>query len=126
MTIYTASKAIYGPMWRVLREKGWPINSTWIDESGEGQTGDWADLWSRCVTEAATADALLVYARSGDVLKGALVEVGAALAAGKPVHVVDPESTLAAHSWTRHPLVTVHSRMSNAARSLGVDFDGEA
>lgn len=75
--IYVASKT--------FRLDGFPVHSTWIDEAGQGETLDWADLWRRCVSEAATATALVVYAESTDVLKGALVEVGAALAAGRPV-----------------------------------------
>ena len=109
MTLYIASKAKHGHAWRGHRDvHGWPIISTWIDEADQGETGDWADLWTRCVTEAAAADVTLVVVFAGEVLKGALVEVGAALGAGRPVHVLDPDGALDGHSWLQHPLVTVH------------------
>lgn len=97
--VYVASKAFHGLMWREWRDAGIPIVSTWIDESDEGATADWADLWTRCVDEAAGCAVLLVYAEPGEVLKGALVEVGAALAAGRKVIVCGDVS----HSWVTHP-----------------------
>ena len=88
--IYIASKTRHADKWRALRASGTTILSTWIDEAGTGETQDFADLWIRCVREAATCDALVFYAECGDVLKGAFVEVGAALAAGRPVYIVTP------------------------------------
>lgn len=85
--IYMASKAVaHGPRWQALREEGWPIISTWIDESETGATLDWPDLWERCISEAVSAEVCIVYMEPGEVLKGAWVEVGAALATG--VHVI--------------------------------------
>lgn len=99
--IYTASKTTHAWRWRALRDTGVPINSTWIDEAGVGETVDFRDLWARCVGEAAGADALVLYVEPGETLKGALVEVGAALASGVPVYVVgNPDG-----SWVIHPLV---------------------
>jgi len=89
--IYIASKVTHGHHWQKLREEGRPIISTWIDESGAGQTADWRDLWTRCVTEAARASALIVYREPGEILKGAWIEVGAALSAGVPVFGVGVE-----------------------------------
>lgn len=83
--VYIASKASHGPRWQELRAEGYPIVSTWIDESGVGATSDWSDLWRRCVSEAASASVLVAYRELGETLKGAWVEVGAALAAGKVV-----------------------------------------
>jgi len=87
---------------------GWPIISTWIDEAEQGATDDWSDLWQRCIAEAAAADVTFVVVFGGEKLNGALVEVGAALGAGRPVHVLDPGGALDSHSWLHHPLVTVH------------------
>ncbi len=87
--IYMASKSVHGPRWRNLRAKGVPIISTWIDEAEIGTTRDWPDLWSRCVIEAASCSVLIVYRDSPDeILKGAWVEAGAALAAGRHVIAV--------------------------------------
>ena len=101
--IYVASKAKYGHEWVALRDSGLPIISTWIDESGDGCTSDWPGLWTRCVTEAASAQALVLICRDGDVLKGAWVEVGAALAAGRPIFAVGIE----AFSIRHHPNVHI-------------------
>lgn len=93
--IYIASKAKHGPRWQALRTSGVPIVSTWIDESGEGETSDWSDLWDRCIAEATTCAAMVVYVEDGEVHKGSLVEVGAALYAGVPVFWVGPEYSTA-------------------------------
>ncbi|WP_066923106.1 hypothetical protein [Methylobacterium sp. CCH5-D2] len=87
-TIYMASKTAHAPRWRDLRASGFRIISTWIDEAGVGETQCFTDLWRRCVDEAAGADALIVYRQPGEVLKGAFVEVGAALAVGTPVYAI--------------------------------------
>ena len=87
--IYVASKAVaHGPMWRARRAAGWPIISTWIDETDPEMMLDWPDLWGRCLREAAAADVLIVYHEAGEVLKGAFIEVGVALAQGTPVIAV--------------------------------------
>lgn len=100
-TIYVASKTRHAPMWRKLRsEGGYNIISTWIYEAGVGETSDWVDLWSRCIAEASSADFLIVYSEPGDILKGAWVEVGAALSNGKPVFGIGCEH----FSVRNHPL----------------------
>lgn len=105
VSLYVASKSELGPMWRSMRTAwafaGINVVSTWIDESGEGQTSDFSDLWMRCIAEASQADAVLALHRPGDVWKGAFVEIGAALAAGRRVLVFgDPPG-----SWVAHPSV---------------------
>lgn len=89
------------------------ITSSWIDEAGEGETADFGSLWVRIFAEITSADALLLYAETDDFpLKGAIVEVGAAIAMGKPVFAILPgvhleERTLRpVGSWMAHPLVT--------------------
>lgn len=78
--VYVTSKARHAPMWRALRSAGLPINSTWIDEAGEGETVSWASLWQRCIAEAHTASILIAYYEDGEEWKGAFVEIGAHLA----------------------------------------------
>jgi hypothetical protein len=106
--IYIASKAKHGWRWRQLRDSGLPIVSSWIDESGDGQTTDWSDLWNRNVSEASAALALIVYNESGEQMKGALVEIGSALAFGVPVFWVGTYHDLDGKEYTvvRHRLVT--------------------
>ncbi len=101
--IYMASKAVHGPRWRKLRDAGWPIISTWIDEAEAGRTADWADLWDRCAGEPARAVVTVLYAEPGEYLKGALAEVGAALSHGRKVIVVGPLD----HTWTNHRNVEI-------------------
>lgn len=108
--IYTASKVIHAPKWREMRAEGWPIVSTWIDEADDGQTDDFEDLWKRCVNEAKFADVLVVYREPDEVLKGAFVEVGAALANSVPVLASgfnDRKDGRFAFSFVHHPLVWV-------------------
>lgn len=112
--VYVASKTRYAPLWRQRRdawaELGLAVASTWIDEAGEGESASLADLWIRCIQEASGADFLVAVNEPGDAWKGAFVEIGAALAAGKPVYVCGrPEG-----SWVHHPLVTFVGSVDDA------------
>jgi hypothetical protein len=98
--IYISSKVKYAPVWRALRASGVPIISSWIDHE---TVTSWDVLWEMCVQEASVADVVIVYAEPGDVLAGALVEVGAALAAGRRVISVGCEH----YTWTSHPQVRI-------------------
>lgn len=101
--IYVASKIRHAVTWKMLRSAGLPIISTWIDEAGQGGSDDMTDLWRRCISEASTAEALIVYRLPDEVLKGAWAEVGAALACGVPVHAVGiREFTIANASGITH------------------------
>ena len=101
-SFYTASKTSHAPKWRQLRARGHNIIATWIDEADEGQSADYADLAERCIVEAAAADVTILYCQPGEILKGALLEVGAALAAGKEVRCVgDCESI--SRVFRKHP-----------------------
>jgi len=94
--VYVASKSIHGPQWRALRDAGLNIISMWIDESGEGQTVDWAALWDRCIAETKRADVLLLLHEPHETPKGSLVEMGAALAKGLPIFYVGSPDLLSA------------------------------
>ena len=101
--IYIASKTIHADRWRKLRLMGYPINSTWIDEAGAGESKDLADLWRRCVAEASSAEVLVLYRQPSETLKGGWVELGAALASGVPVFAVGIEEyTIANDKRIRH------------------------
>lgn len=103
--IYFASKVQHAPRWQALRDSGVPTVSTWIDEAGEGQTLDYAELSMRAVAEIGRATALLLYCEPGEILKGALIEVGAALASGTPVMCVGQCESLS-RVFRKHPLWT--------------------
>ncbi len=120
MTIYTASKVKHAHLWQSLRAAGVPINSTWIDESRDKESPSLPELWARCVMEAATASAVLLYVEPGDLLKGALVEVGAALACGVPVYIVgEPDG-----SWVNHPYCHRCESVDDAVIAIRHRFEG--
>lgn len=107
--IYIASRTRHAAKWREARDNGIPIISTWIDEAGEGESCSMSSLWWRCVKEAASCSALVLYREDGEMLKGALVEAGAALGDGKPVFAVgfDLPDDLKEFSFLYHPYVTL-------------------
>lgn len=111
--IYIASKSGHGHLWRQMRAQGVPIISTWIDEAEAGATSDWPGLWTRCVSEAANCTALIVYRQRGEELKGAWVEVGAALAAGRPVYGVG----IGDFSVRHHPSIRLVDTLDEAIRA---------
>lgn len=89
MKIYIASKTKHAQKWVDLRNSGVNIISTWIDEAGDGQSPNLSDLCSRCISESMSCDAMVVYAEDGDYLKGAFIEMGAALSVpNKPIYLV--------------------------------------
>lgn len=114
--IYFASKVEHAPRWRELRTRGIPVVSTWIDEAGPGDSGDYGDLWIRCINEAAHAACVIAYAEPGEVMKGALAEIGAALAHGVPVIYVGPAMD---KGVTKHPLVSLAPDIESAIRASG-------
>jgi hypothetical protein len=112
--VYVASKSCHGPMWQEFRS-AWdtlPVQvvSTWIDESGEGETDDLSDLWRRCIAEAKSADVVIAYHQAGEEWKGAFIEIGAALASGAHVYVIGRPPG----SWINHPNVTIASDPDDA------------
>lgn len=129
--VYVASRASIperSAMWREIRGSGVPINSTWIDEAGEGETEDFVSLWLRIHNEIRQSTMLILYAEPGDFpLKGALVEVGIALDQGIPVRVVlsgvnlEEPSCRPIGSWIKHPMV---ERFPSIAAALGADLPG--
>jgi hypothetical protein len=88
--IYIASKTKWAHLWRGLRSIGVNIISTWIDEAGQGETKDKSELAVRCIRECALCDAIIVYREDGEYLKGAFIEMGAALALDRTVYIVGP------------------------------------
>ena len=127
--IYVASRASIperAAMWRHLRAQGVPIISTWIDEAGEGETGDFVELWARIEREVTGAAALIFYVEPDDFpLKGVLVEVGMALAAGLPVYAVlagvaiKDRSMRPVGSWLHHPEIRICSSLALAFNLIG-------
>ncbi len=105
--IYTASRVRHAQIWRNVRASGIPITATWIDEAGEGETASLPELWQRCIDEARESAAVILFREDEEPLKGALVETGAALGAGKPVFAVgfNGPGDLKTFSFLYHPMV---------------------
>lgn len=124
--IYVASRASIperSAMWRRLRDQGWNITSSWIDEAGEGQTSDFTELWDRITREIAAATKVVLYAEQDDFpLKGAILECGIALGMGRPVVVCLPGVRLDGRtlrpigSWLFHRNVTRVDSIEEAMR----------
>jgi len=121
MKFYVASRVKHAEMWKALRAKNYPIISTWIDEAGDGETGDFAELWERITKEISKSDGLILYVENEDFpLKGAFVEVGIAIAFNRPIFVVLPGVKLEGRtmrpvgSWLKHDLVTVCDHLDHA------------
>jgi hypothetical protein len=117
--IYIASKAKHAARWRALRDAGVDIRASWIDspinrDGAEPTATEWRRHWQMCLRQAAAADAVLFYAEEGETQCGALIEVGAALAAGKRVYVVSP------YEWTiaNHPLCTRFDTLQDAIEAI--------
>lgn len=116
--------------WRRLRDiDGWKITSTWVDEAGVGESTDRSALWVRIEAEIAGSERLVLYVEPGDFpLKGALIEVGMAIAHRIPIRVVapgvvlEPISLRPIGSWVRHPLVTFANTMDEALAGATVNL----
>ena len=102
MKIYTASKTAHAEKWRALRHDH-DVTASWIDQAGERHAADYSELAARCITDIESADILLLYCEPGELLKGALIEAGIALALGKQIRCVGECASLS-RVFNRHPL----------------------
>lgn len=107
MKIYIASKASHRPAWRALRDEGVPIISRWIDVDDKYSVDpaelDFQALWDTCVEDVLACDVLVCYVAPGEVLKGALIELGIAIGAGKQVLLVgDRDEFLKNGTWINY------------------------
>jgi hypothetical protein len=117
--IYIASKTKHADRWRFLRDKvGEPIISTWIDEAGVGESGNLADLWRRCISEASTAQVLILYREPNEVLKGGWIELGAALSSGVTVFAVGIEEFTVANDTHIQHFPTIKAAIKAASATL--------
>ena len=112
--IYIASKTIHAESWKSLRDDAEvDVISSWIDEAGPGESIDLADLSRRCIKESTTCKAMIVFSLKEEYLKGALIEMGAALAAGKTVYLAGPVLPEGS-AFTKHPNVIQCEGISDA------------
>jgi hypothetical protein len=119
MKIYVASKAKHAHWWRALQAAGVPIDAPWITWQGnaagaEPGADDWRKHWAGCIDAAAAVDICLFVNLDGEQACGALIEAGAAIAAGKRVFVVSPDWW----SFQTHPRARVFGSVADAVRFI--------
>lgn len=112
---YMASKAAHAPRWLALRDAGFEISSSWIDDASGPDGFDPAELSVRCLRDIAASERLVLFLLPGDAPKGALLEAGAALALGVPVFQVGDSPALN-RVFQAHPL---WHRSDTLAEALG-------
>lgn len=112
-SFYIASKTKHAPKWKNFRSEGVNIISTWIDEAEPGQSLDFKDLACRCISEASRAEVTVLYCEPGEILKGALVEMGAALANWREVRIVGECASLSP-VLNKHPLCYPYPSLEEA------------
>ena len=106
LRIYTASKLRHAPKWRDICDKNsnFIFHARWLKHTRIG-TPDGPEhapaFWLQDQQDVKDSDALIVYAEKGDKLRGALVEVGMALAYGVPVILIGEHEDWA--TWRWHP-----------------------
>lgn len=115
--VYTASKLTTAALWRDL-EKQWPhvlFHARWLKHNliGTPDLPEFAPrFWKEDEIDVKTADAVLIYAKEGEHLRGALVEAGMAIAFGVPVIVVGNHPDYG--TWQHHECVTQCSTLDEA------------
>ena len=92
MRFYTAGKIWWAPRFRQLRDElGFPVNARWIDLEPDNPIVMYRKdrLWQMCLEDVTQSDFLLLYCGDeNEEQRGALVEIGMALAAGKPIYAI--------------------------------------
>jgi hypothetical protein len=130
--IYVASKTWHAGMWCKLRAKGYPIASSWIDtvdDAGFDHVGNNIEsLWLKILAQDLSLHncrGVVLYATKSDFpLRGALIEVGMALALGHRIAVVmsdyqiDPRNYQPLGSWFMHPAVRLYKTIDAAFESF--------
>lgn len=122
MKIYVASKLRHADYWKQLAAgslRNFTINSRWL-WLRVGRCDDdliYAKLfWQENIEDVSAADVVLVYAEPDDILRGALVEAGAAIALGIPVIAVGDNPSYG--TWVGHPLVYQVETMAQAVNII--------
>lgn len=113
---YIASKVKHARVWRSMRDKGYNVTASWIDEASEGQTKDYTELATRCLRDIKSAKFLVLYCKHGELMKGALIEAGMALALGKEVRCVGNCPSIS-RVFKCHPLWRKYPSVIDATRS---------
>ena len=115
MQFYTAGKIWHAPKFQHLRDTlGLPVQARWIDlkEDDDIVRNRKGDLWQMCLEDVTQSDFVLLYSEDmNEEQRGALVEIGMAYGAGKPVYAVGRCKSIAPNAisdvaFTHHALWT--------------------
>ena len=92
MKFYTAGKIWHADKFKFLRDQAQlPVQARWIDLDNDSDIvrNRKGDLWQLCLEDVTNSDFLLLYCEDfAEEQRGALVEIGMALAANKPIYAV--------------------------------------
>jgi hypothetical protein len=97
------------------------LDAPFNHDGSEPTSDEWTAHWDRCCREAAAADITLMFAGAEERQNGALLEVGAALGAGKWVYLISPHDW----SWKHHPRVRVFKDLASAIEAIMARAAGE-
>ena len=86
--VYISSRYYHAPVWQQWRDAGVPLRSSWIDSLGDESPAGLRQQWEQNVEDIRQATGIVLYCQPGEVLKGALVEVGIALSFSKTIACV--------------------------------------
>lgn len=97
--IYSGSKIWHNTKWLDMRDNyGFNVNARWINfPCGEKNDNTLAVqftdkekqvLWQECLVDVANCDMAIFYGENDEQQRGALVEFGMAIMAGKPTYVI--------------------------------------
>lgn len=115
MKFYTAGKIWHAPKFQFLRDTaGLPVNARWIDLDNNSDLvlNHKDELWQLCLEDVTQSDFVLLYCEDfEEEQRGALVEIGMAYGAGKPVYAVGRCKSIAPNAisdvaFTHHKLWT--------------------
>jgi len=124
--VYFASKLTYARrLWELALKWNLETTSRWLSQAdlelkGSPSTEEFGIFWLVDEEDVRRSDALIVYGEADDILKGALVEVGMAIALGKLVICVGASSSFG--SWTNHPLVLIAPSLEGAVKLIRLRF----
>lgn len=99
--------------------RGHEVTSRWLDLVAAGQLETpeaMRKIWPIDLEDISKAEALVIYGIPELPLRGALIEAGAALAHGKPVHAVGANPGFG--TWVHHPLVHRWHHLEGFCRGL--------
>jgi hypothetical protein len=117
LQVYTASKLHHAWMWRRLRATWADVDHTaqWVDDFINGRPEGSPEeaisvalaqrIWAICEADVRRSDVVLAYAESDDILRGALIETGMAIAWGKRVICCGDTNNPTWGTWRHHRAV---------------------